>query len=818
MAHWKSGLPGHADARIDDVAALALAEADDLAHLMRVAGDLRDAGHGQVVTYSPKVFIPLTRLCRNVCAYCTFVQPGRRQERAYLTPDEVLGIARAGRAAGCREALFTLGDKPELRYARARDELAALGFPTTIAYLAHVSALVLKETGLLPHANPGVTGDDEIAALRRVSVSQGLMLESTSPRLCEKGGVHYGSPDKEPGARLASIEAAGRQRVPFTTGLLIGIGETRRERITDLLALRALHERHGHIQEIIIQNFRAKPDTRMARTPDAGLADHLWTIAVARIVFGRSMHLQAPPNLQAGALGSLIEAGIDDWGGVSPVTPDHVNPEAPWPEIEALARETAACGKTLVPRLTAYPEYVQAAEIWLDEAVRPAMLELSDGSGHAREDSWRTGRGRAPLRHAPPAASQAPRPDEIGQVVTRARDGHLLAESEIAALLMARGQAAERVLAAADALRREASGDVVRYVVNRNINYTNICAYHCSFCAFSKGKTAEALRGAPYDLDLGEIARRVREAWTRGATEVCMQGGIHPRYTGETYLSILRAVREASPGMHIHAFSPLEVWQGAQTLGLDLPEYLAALKQAGLGTLPGTAAEILDDEVRRIICPDKLTTDLWLAIVRAAHEAGFRTTATIMFGHVERPAHVARHLIRVRDLQRETGGFTEFVPLPFVAQEAPIYLKRKARPGPTWREAILMHAVARLALNPWITNIQASWVKMGPDGVKAALTAGANDLGGTLMNESITRAAGAEHGQEMPPAAINALIESLGRAPRIRTTLYADAPPERVAAALAAEPLAPLANTHPSKRVERRQPSAAQPSAAQANP
>ena len=753
--------------------ALALAEDSDTGALMRRAAALRDEGHGIIVSYSRKVFIPLTQLCRDVCHYCTFAQPPRKGERAYMSLDAVLDVARAGAAAGCKEALFTLGDKPELRYRAAREELAALGHETTLSYLAEAAALVLRETGLMPHLNPGVMGADDIAALRAVSVSQGLMLESASPRLCAKGGPHHGSPDKRPAARLETIRLAGEARIPFTSGILIGIGETRAERVESLLALREAHQAHGHIQEIIIQNFRAKPGTRMAQAPEPDLDELLWTIAVARLIFGPEMNLQAPPNLSPGAVPRLVAAGLNDWGGVSPVTPDFVNPEAPWPAIEHLERETAAAGKVLVERLAIYPAYARDGEPWLDESPRLAVLRAIDSDGFARPDPWSPGSG-LPLPAGPaPAARRGP---ELDAILDTALAGDGLDEAQIVRLFGTRGGEAEAVRAAADELRARVNGDTVGYVVNRNINYTNICLFHCGFCAFSKGKLSENLRGRPYDLGLDEIAGRAREARERGATEVCMQGGIHPSYTGQTYLDICRAVKDAAPGIHIHAFSPLEVSHGAETLGLSLPAFLAALREAGLSSLPGTAAEILDDEIRAVICPDKVNTAGWLAVMEAAHGLGLRSTATIMFGHVEAPVYWARHLLRVRGLQARTAGFTEFVPLPFVHMEAPLYLKGRARKGPTFREALLMHAVARLALHPHITNIQASWPKMGPDGAVACLGAGANDIGGTLMNESISRAAGAAHGHEITPDRMAALIRGSGREPVQRTTLYGRPP------------------------------------------
>jgi FO synthase len=737
----------------------------------------------RVVTYSPKVFIPLTKLCRDVCHYCTFAQPPRRGERAYMTADEVLGVARAGADAGCHEALFTLGDKPELRYRAAREELAELGCETTIEYLARVCELVLAETGLLPHVNPGVMTRADLELLRPVSASMGLMLETASERLSAKGGAHYGSPDKLPERRLETIRLAGELAIPFTTGILIGIGETRDERLVALEAIRDLHDRYGHIQEVIVQNFRAKAGTKMAGAPEPTLEEHLWTIRAARDVLGAEMKIQAPPNLAYDDFPRLLEAGIDDWGGVSPVTIDHVNPEAPWPEVARLREATEGAGFELAARLPIYAEYVADLERWADPRVAREILRHADGDGLARDDSWAAGGTVAP---PPLPAAAAP---------LRLMEGDLDKEA-ITALFQARGRDYAGVVAAADELRREVSGDVVSYVVTRNINYTNVCYFRCGFCAFSKGKLAANLRGAPYFVPMDEIVRRCREAWERGAVEVCLQGGIHPGFTGEYYLEVCRAIKRELPDLHIHAFSALEVWQGAATLGLELEDYLRELKDAGLASLPGTAAEILDDDVRRIICPDKVTTEQWLHVHDVAHAVGLRSTTTVMFGSVEGPRSWARHLLRLREQQERSGGFTEFVPLPFVHMEAPIYLKGHARPGPTFREAVLMHAVSRLALHPWITNIQTSWVKMGIVGAQAALQAGANDLGGTLMNESISRAAGAAHGQEMPPERMEEAIRAIGREPRQRTTLYGIPDPERTVSSYGAAPLAEPLNPH----------------------
>jgi FO synthase len=781
---------------IDRAAALGLIQITDgpeFKNLLAHAAALRDTRSYGQVTYSPKVFIPLTKLCRDVCHYCTFAQPPCRGERAYLNHEEILEIARVGVAAGCREALFTLGDKPELRYAVARKELAEYGHKTTISYLAEVAGLVLKETGLLPHLNPGVVTEKELALLRSVSPSQGMMLETASLRLSEKDQPHFGSPDKLPERRLATIEAAGRQAIPYTTGILIGIGETREERIDALFAIADLQARYGHIQEVIVQNFRAKPGTKMASYPEPSLDEHLWTIAVARLILGGQAHLQAPPNL-TGNFGRLLDAGIDDWGGISPVTIDHVNPEAPWPELEILASVTQSRGLVLQPRLTVYPEYVRDATIWLDEGVRPAVLRLADGASLARDDSWFAGitpdgpaLSTLTVGIVPPTSREF-----FAGILERAVGGDRLTEAQIVRLFEARGGEVRLVTEAADELRQEMNGDEVTYVVNRNINYTNVCSYRCQFCAFSKGKLAENLRGKSYLLPLEEIVRRSHEAWARGATEVCLQGGIHPDFTGEFYLDVLHAIKSELPNLHVHAFSPLEVSQGARTLGLGLEEYLGQLRDAGLGSLPGTAAEILDDDVRAIICPDKLKTAEWVEVIESAHRVGLPTTSTIMFGHVEGYDSWARHLLVLRGIQERTGGITEFVPLPFVHLEAPLYLKGRARRGPTYRESILMHAVSRLALNPLIPRIQASWVKLGPTGAVAALLSGANDMGGTLMNESISRAAGAGHGEELAPEEMEAIVYSVGRKPRQRTTLYGNPPQEQVHRSFGAPPLSDL--------------------------
>ncbi len=747
-----------------------------LSDLLAEASARRDARGPARMTYSPKVFIPLTRLCADVCHYCTFATTPSRLHAPYLTPEEVLEIARAGAAAGCKEALFTLGDAPERRYDVAAKWLEERGFSRTIDYVRHCAELVLNETGLLPHINAGVLEEADYRMLRPVAASAGLMLESTSLRLLEKGGAHYGSPDKVPAVRLASLEAAGRARVPMTSGVLIGIGESADERIESLIALRDVHQKHGHLQEVIVQNFCPKPGTKMSGAPEASEADFLRVIAAARIILPDDVSVQVPPNLNGERLVELIGAGIDDWGGISPVTLDHVNPEAPWPEIAVLEEVCAGAGRPLVERLTIYPRFVATDDhSWIDAKLRSHVLKLSDSEGLARDNRWSPGLAD----HAPGTASaplgrhyDGPVVGQVHRILDRAANGAELSEVEIVALFATRGAAAQAVIEAADALRQESKGNDVTFVINRNINYTNICTFACSFCAFSKSSSKAGFRDKPYLLDVEEVANRAREAVVKGATEVCLQGGIHPSYTGDTYSSIVGAVKQACPDLHVHAFSPLEVWQGAQTLGMTTRDYLMRLKDDGLGSLPGTSAEVLCDDVRRVICPDKQTVAEWLSVVRDAHLVGIPTTSTIMYGHIERPEHWARHLLALRHLQSETGGFTEFVPLPYVHMESPMYRRGQSRKGPTWREALMMHAVARIALYRSIDSIQCSWVKLGVEGAAAALASGANDLGGVLMNESISRAAGAEHGQEVSVADLRGVAGSVGRTLRQRTTLY----------------------------------------------
>ena len=751
------------------------------------AAGIRDRSFGNVVTYSPKVFIPLTKLCRDVCHYCTFARPPAKGQAAYMTIDEVLDVARAGKEAGCKEALFTLGDKPELRYRSAREELDRMGYETTVDYLADAAKAVLEETGLLPHLNPGVLSSRDFELLREVAPSMGLMIESTSDRLLQRGMAHHGSPDKVPALRLATLELAGRQKVPFTTGLLIGIGETWKERAETLLAIRSSHERWGQVQEVIVQNFRAKPDTLMRDHPELSDDEVVATIALARLTLPEEVSVQAPPNLASSdeTLVRYVEAGINDWGGVSPVTIDHVNPEAPWPEIDRLENVTAKAGYILAPRLTIYPRYAFDPE-WVAKKVRPKVLALADGEGLAFEGNWHSGApwpswrrdsqdfpGTNGAQGVPSSANSVVRRPAFETALDKARARLELNEDEITTLLTARGPEMQDLFDEADRLRDEVNGDTVTFVINRNINYTNMCYFRCGFCAFSKGPKSLNLRGDPYLLSFEEIAERTLDAHSRGATEVCLQGGIHPSFTGDYYLKVVRTIKDAVPEIHIHAFSPLEIWQGAETKGVSVRDLLWELKDEGLGTLPGTAAEILDDEVRAIICPDKINTAQWREVARTAHSLGLKMSTTMMFGHADTYRSWARHMIVLRDIQKETGGFTEFVPLPFVHMASPIFLKGKARSGPTFAESIKVHAVARLALHPRITNIQASWVKLGTKGAQIALHAGCNDLGGTLMNETISRSAGASHGQEVTPDEMKSLITEAGRVWKRRSTTYA---------------------------------------------
>ena len=786
------------------------------ADLFSAAAAERDSQFGNRITYSPKVFIPLTMLCRDRCGYCTFAQPPARLAEPFLSPEQVLAIARHGARSGCHEALFTLGEAPEERYPVAHQWLADHGYSSTVDYLVAMCALVLEETGLLPHANAGALGAGDLASLRRVAPSQGMMIETLADLDC-----HRGAPDKTASRRLATLEAAGELGIPFTTGILVGIGETVADRVEALEAIAASHARWGHVQEVIVQNFLPKAGTAMHAARPCDTDEHLRTIAAARLILPADIHLQAPPNL-ADDFGRLLDAGIDDWGGVSPVTADHVNPERPWPDIDRLRAVTEARGFTLAPRLTVYPEFIFNSERFLDPSLHFPVQDRSDAEGLGRDDPgaffvqqltpaspeqvddgvevihlgprstvWYSGGTQAPpLLRTTPQAPLEPSPltvvpdlsghrghSRVRDVLAGVADGDLAGVDELTTLFSARGPEFHEVCDLADDLRQRVVGETVTWVHNRNINYTNVCTFKCRFCGFSKGPLSLNLRGTPYLLTLDDIAERTAEAVSHGATEVCLQGGIHPDFDGDYYIDVTRAVKAAAPSVHVHGFTALEVTEGARRLGEDLPTYLARLRDAGLASLPGTAAEILDDPVREIICPDKITTEEWLAAHQAAHTVGLRSNVTIMFGSVERPVSWARHLVRTRELQQETGGFTEFVPLPFVHPGAPIYLQHRARRGPTFREALLMHAVGRIAYRELIPNVQVSWPKLGVEGARQALSCGANDLGGTLVNENISRAAGAAHGQALEPGDFAGIVAPLDRPVRQRTTLYGPVQP-----------------------------------------
>ena len=801
---------------LDEATSLMAARGEELDRLMALAARLRDLEHGEIVTYSRKVFIPLTMLCRDHCHYCTFAKPPAKLDTPFLTPEEAVSIADAGRRMGCKEALFTLGDRPEERYDVAREWLESRGYSSTLDYVRAVAIRVIEETGLLPHLNPGVMSYEEIARLKQVSASMGMMLETSSMRLAERGGPHFGSPDKVPAVRLRTIEDAGRLAVPFTTGILVGIGETDRERAESLFAIRDAHRRYRHIQEVIVQNFRAKPGTAMQAAPEPDDESFLAAVATARVVLGPRMHLQAPPNLSdPDQQVRLLDAGIDDWGGVSPLTPDHVNPEKPWPSIEALAATTASRGKQLRERLTIYPGFAAKPDPYLAGKMRGPVMALLGSDGRAVE-----GRHPEPIAWQDPDVQWKPRtialtfakadgaglrgdadevygdadtpettrawskreihPERIDRdilaALTAAEAHRPISDEQALALFQAEGASLDTLCRVADQLRAEAVGDDVTYVVNRNINFTNVCYVGCRFCAFAQRE----MDAESYTLTLVEVADRAQEAWELGATEVCMQGGIHPDLPGSFYFDLLDAVKARTPGMHIHAFSPMEVMNGSTKLGVSYAEFLAEAKERGLGTIPGTAAEILDDEVRWALTKGKLPADTWEEIVRTAHGLGIRSSSTIMFGHVDAPPHWVGHLRRLARIQADTGGFTELVPLPFVHQHAPIYLAGKARPGATSAEQLRMHAVARILLDGLIENIQVSWVKMGVEACQTVLRSGANDFGGTLMEETISRMAGAEWGIEMTPDQFDDAIRAIGRTPVVRTTTYERA--ERVRA------------------------------------
>ena len=793
----------------DEATELMTARGEDLGRLQRVAAQLRDLGTGDRITYSRKVFIPLTMLCRDHCHYCTFAKPPAKLEAPFLTPDEALSIARAGRARACKEALFTLGDRPEDRYEVAREWLSSRGFASTLEYVRAVAINVIEDTGLLPHLNPGVMSYEELARLKQVSASMGLMLETTSDRLSAKGGPHFGSPDKHPVVRLRTIEDAGRLAIPFTTGILVGIGEDARERAASVFAIRELHRRYGHIQEVIVQNFRAKPGTAMAEAPEPDDEEFLAAVATTRVVMGPHVSVQAPPNLSDSAQQlRLLDAGISDWGGVSPLTPDHVNPERPWPAIGSLATTTASRGKTLRERLTIYPRFAASPDPYLAGKMRAPVGALLGEDGLAVEGTkpepmgwqdpdvtWKPRTIDLTFAKGPEAGlrtdavavyGEIPAEDavtrawasreivperlstEIRAALRRAERHRPISDEQALALFQADGADLEALRTVADGLRQEAVGDAVTYVINRNINFTNVCYVGCRFCAFAQREVDPEA----YTLTLGEVADRAEAAWAEGASEVCMQGGIHPDLPGSFYLDLLDAVKARVPGIHVHAFSPMEILNGATKMGVSFREFLTACKEHGLGTIPGTAAEILDDDVRWLLTKGKLPADTWEEVVRTAHDVGIRSSSTIMFGHVDAPPHWVGHLRRLARIQQDTGGFTEFVPLPFIHRNAPIYLAGHARPGPSFEDSVRMHAVARILLDGVIHNVQVSWVKLGVEASSAILESGANDFGGTLMEETISRMAGAGWGIRMTPGEFDEAIRAIGRTPAVRTTTY----------------------------------------------
>lgn len=747
------------------------------AELLRRARQAKDKRFGTGITFSPKVFIPLTMLCRDRCGYCTFAKTPAQLSDAYLSIEQVLQIAAEGELNGCTEALFTLGEKPELRYPAASKFLETLGLESTTDYVERAAQAVLEKTSLIPHINAGALSQDEFLRLKAVSASQGMMVESLNPSL----DAHRSAPDKTPERRIESLINAGKAMVPFTTGILVGIGESEQDRVTAIKAISDIALEYGHIQEVIVQNFVPKPRTRMSKSDAPSREEFLRSIALARLILPPWVHLQAPPNLSEDVI-DLVNAGIDDLGGISPVTIDHVNPEKPWPRLSQLEKQLAIEGLQLVPRLPVYPEFNDPK--WISPELRYQVTSNSDSYSYARPDSWTSGGDSEPPllagsdSHEPPKWALVhelaikPATSEITEICDDALQGVLPGENEIEKLFTARGADLQYVIDTADKLRRRISGETVTFVANRNINYTNVCTFRCRFCAFSKGPLSLNLRGNPYLLELEEVSNRVAEAANAGATEVCLQGGIHPSFDGDYYLRIIEAVKKGSSTIHIHGFSALEIHEGARRMNTDLKSYLSACKDAGLKSLPGTAAEILDDEVRATLCPDKIKTDRWLEIHRTAHEVGLRSNITIMFGSIEGPKTWARHIAVTRALQEETGGFTEFVPLPFVHMASPIFLQKKARKGPTFREALLMHAVARISYQHLVPNIQTSWVKMGIYGARQLLQAGTNDLGGTLMGENISRAAGAVHGQELTREDFEAIVRPLNRPLAQRTTLY----------------------------------------------
>lgn len=758
---------------VGDAEALLGAAGDRFERLLALAGSVRDAGLAAsgrpgVITYSRKVFVPLTTLCRDRCHYCVFVDtPGqllKKHKPAFMSPEQVLAVVRQGQAMGCKEVLLTLGDRPEDRWPEARAWLDEHGFGSTIEYVAHIARLVTAETGLLAHANPGVMSEDELRMLRPAAPSMGMMLETTSRRLFEEPGqVHFGSPDKDPAVRLEVIDAAGRERVPFTTGILVGIGETEHDRAASLVAIRDAHERHqvagqGHVQEVIVQNFRAKPRTAMQGAPDADLLEYVAAVAVARLVMGPRMRIQVPPNLSdAGEFGLLVRAGADDWGGVSPLTADHVNPERPWPHLDDLARMTAELGFALRERLTAQPEFVLDAETWIDPALRPAVAALADaGTGLAAAPAVAPFRpSRLPVQEAEERrASTAPGPGVRRLAEAAAADPLTLDDADWVRLLGATGDDLDVLAATADDVRRYTVGEAVTLVVNRNLTSTGLRA----------APTGEA---AAFTLDdVGAIAA---DAWDLGATELCVQGRLDADAEPTGYLDIARAAKAAAPGLHLHAYRPQDVWDLADRTGLGLDGSLSAMREAGVDTVPGTGVKVLSERVRGLVAPTDLEIDRWVEGITTAHRAGFRSTSVIFYGHVETAAERIAHLRRLRAIQDETGGFSEFVPIPLPGPAGGVPLV----PG---RAALDEHramvAVSRLLLSGSIPHVQIPWTRVGRAASAVLLQSGGDDLGGALLDGRVKPEAGIEHGLELPVTDAAALVARLFRPFRLRTTTY----------------------------------------------
>jgi FO synthase len=754
----------------------------DLATAVRNAG-LDAAGRPGVITYSRKVFVPLTTLCRDRCHYCIFVdtpsQLLKLHKPAYMSPEQVLSVVRQGQALGCKEALLTLGDRPEDRWPEARAWLDEHGFVSTLDYVGHIARLITAETGMLVHLNPGVMSADELRKLRPTAPSMGMMLETTSRALFEEPGqVHYGSPDKDPAVRLAVIEDAGHERVPFTTGVLIGIGETLGDRAESLIALRDAHERHGHVQEVIVQNFRAKPRTAMQAAPDAALLEYVAAVAVARLVMGPDMRIQVPPNLSDPAeFDLLVRAGADDWGGVSPLTADHVNPERPWPHLDDLEARTAELGFTLRERLTAQPEFVLGADEWIDPALHAAVAALADpGTGLARHPEPHAHSRSLSLSKRPasdPSTSSGGGTGGSGSIrrlaESAASDPHSLDEAEWVALLEATGDDLDALTSTADDVRRYTVGEAVSLVVNRNLTTSGF---------------RSAASDDPTAFTIDDVGAITADAWDLGATELCVQGLLPPEEDPDAYLAIARAVKAAAPGIHLHAYRPQDVWDLADRGALGLEGALTALREAGVDTVPGTGVKVLSERVRGLVAPGDLEIDRWVEGITAAHRAGFRSTSVLFYGHVETAAERIAHLWRLRAIQdaASTGsvrGFTEFVPIPLPGPTGGVPLVAGRDPLDEHRAMV---AVSRLALSGSIPHIQIPWTRVGRANAAELLRAGVDDLGGTLLDGRVKPEAGIEHGLELPVPDAAALAARMFRPFRQRTTDYLVPPEERRAA------------------------------------